>query len=153
MVSAECPRGRERRALRISSGVPGSDPASPAQPAPRMVLLCHELPDGSWHFDWMIETPGQAEGPLRTLRVHERPDAADRFTAELLPDHRRAYLDYEGPVSGGRGTVRRVASGIVERLALGPERIEILGTLAGATRRWIGVRDGGSAWAFESRPA
>jgi hypothetical protein len=24
-----------------------------------------------------------------------------------LPDHRLAYLDYEGPISGGRGSVRQ----------------------------------------------
>ncbi len=28
-----------------------------------------------------------------------------------LAPHRSAYLDYEGPVSGGRGTVTRVAAG------------------------------------------
>ncbi len=33
-----------------------------------------------------------------------------------LPDHRREYLDYEGPVSGDRGHVRRVAAGSFELL-------------------------------------
>ena len=27
--------------------------------------------------------------------------------AEVLPDHRLAYLDYEGPISGDRGSVTR----------------------------------------------
>src|SRR5262249_41898667 len=31
--------------------------------------------------------------------------------ARPLGDHRLAYLDYEGPVSGNRGTVRRVDRG------------------------------------------
>jgi len=31
--------------------------------------------------------------------------------AEQLPDHRRLYLDYEGSISGGRGTVTEWDSG------------------------------------------
>jgi hypothetical protein len=31
-----------------------------------------------------------------------------------LPDHRAFYLDYEGPVSGGRGEVLRVWAGYYE---------------------------------------
>ena len=38
------------------------------------------------------------EGKDRTLLVHR-------------PDHRRLYLDYEGPVLGGRGEVNRIDSG------------------------------------------
>jgi len=34
--------------------------------------------------------------------------------ARRIGDHRKAYLDYEGPVSGGRGDVRRVDAGLVE---------------------------------------
>ena len=34
-----------------------------------------------------------------------------RLPARSLPDHRLAYLDYEGEISGGRGTVRRIDSG------------------------------------------
>lgn len=37
----------------------------------------------------------------------------------LRSDHRKAYLTYEGPVSGERGRVRRVAEGEVEVLARG----------------------------------
>lgn len=38
--------------------------------------------------------------------------------ATKLPDHRTAYLEYEGPVSGDRGRVRRLDKGeyeLVER--------------------------------------
>lgn len=77
-----------------------------------MVLLLHELPDGSSHFDWMLAR--DAAGPLVTFRVTERIDAGVRaFVATRLPDHRRVYLTYEGDVSGGRGRVRRVAEGSV----------------------------------------
>lgn len=76
----------------------------------RFVVLHHTgVPDP--HFDLMLETtPGS---PLATWRCRhwpiDRPGALVR-----LPDHRRQYLEYEGPVSGGRGEVRRVATGTIE---------------------------------------
>lgn len=39
------------------------------------------------------------------------PQAAEPVAALHLPDHRLAYLDYEGPVSGNRGHVVRVDRG------------------------------------------
>lgn len=41
----------------------------------------------------------------RTWRLSSPPDVAATLVAEELPDHRLMYLDYEGPVSGNRGTV------------------------------------------------
>jgi hypothetical protein len=35
--------------------------------------------------------------------------------AEQLADHRLAYLEYEGPVSGDRGSVRRLDAGTIVR--------------------------------------
>ncbi len=58
------------------------------------------------HFDLMLET--DADGPLRTWRLDHFP-AARLITP--LPPHRRAYLNYEGPVSNNRGHVKRVAMG------------------------------------------
>lgn len=37
--------------------------------------------------------------------------ATDEVDATRLDDHRLAYLDYEGPVAGTRGTVRRCDGG------------------------------------------
>ena len=73
----------------------------------RYVVLRHEGVE-STHFDLMFETgPGSA---LATWRSAIWPvDRQTRLTK--LPDHRRDYLAYEGPVSGGRGWVRRVAAG------------------------------------------
>jgi hypothetical protein len=73
----------------------------------RYVVLHHQgVADP--HFDLMFEW--RNDGPLTTLRYsHWPPIDPDRF--ERLPDHRRQYLDYEGPISGGRGFVRRVAFG------------------------------------------
>lgn len=80
-----------------------------------MVLLLHELPDGSSHFDWMIEREGDGVRTLVTFRVFTRIDLLDggSFLAERIGDHRVLYLTYEGPVGakGEWGTVRRIAAG------------------------------------------
>ncbi len=76
----------------------------------RFVVLHHTgAPDGD-HFDLMIDNGAT----LRAWRVNGQPEAATRATAldcRALADHRRAYLDYEGEVSGGRGRVRRHDTG------------------------------------------
>lgn len=41
----------------------------------------------------------------------EEPGPSRAIRAELLSDHRLMYLEYEGPVSGGRGTVGRWDAG------------------------------------------
>ncbi len=67
---------------------------------PRFVILRHESPRGL-HWDFMIQT-----GPaLSTWALTEEPMSGRAIDAEALADHRLAYLDYEGPVAGGRGTV------------------------------------------------
>lgn len=85
-----------------------------------MVLLRHDLPDGSWHYDWLLEPASAAAAPggpdarvLLAFRVAKRLDVDPprEFPAERLPDHRRLYLDYEGEIAGGRGRVTRVAAG------------------------------------------
>jgi hypothetical protein len=77
----------------------------------RYVILRHEgVPEP--HFDLMFET---AEGSaLATWRSPAWPPASE--TVEKLPDHRREYLDYEGPVSHDRGYVKQVEAGTYERL-------------------------------------
>ncbi len=68
---------------------------------PRFVILEHDHP--ALHWDFMLEA-----GPaLRTWRLAAPPAPGITVAAEPLPDHRPAYLDYEGPVSGNRGTVMR----------------------------------------------
>jgi hypothetical protein len=47
---------------------------------------------------------------LTTWRVPEWP-VRQYVPCTELRAHRRDYLNYEGPVSGNRGTVRRVVSG------------------------------------------
>jgi hypothetical protein len=66
---------------------------------PRFVVLTHDHP--FLHWDFMLEK----EASLRSWRLLEPPCSDHPIAAECLPDHRLAYLDYEGPVSGNRGTV------------------------------------------------
>jgi hypothetical protein len=68
---------------------------------PRYVILTHDHPFPHW--DFMLEDGSV----LRTWRLLAQPAAGQIVRAEKLPDHRLAYLDYEGPVSGGRGVVAR----------------------------------------------
>jgi hypothetical protein len=72
---------------------------------PRFVILEHDHPE--LHWDLMLE----AGGRLRTWRLAEAPEGGHFIAARAIPDHRLAYLDYEGPVAGNRGTVRRWESG------------------------------------------
>lgn len=53
----------------------------------------------------------EKEAALRTWRLVEQPDEWGPIEAQPLADHRLAYLNYEGPVSGHRGSVRRFDKG------------------------------------------
>jgi len=87
----------------------------------KFVLLEHR-----WrgvHWDFMLETaPG---GPLRTWAVDAEVVAGLDLPARALSDHRAAYLDYEGPVTGGRGEVRRVDGGTFDRLEWNDDRVRV----------------------------
>ncbi|MGH7175792.1 MAG: hypothetical protein ACREJC_00300 [Tepidisphaeraceae bacterium] len=82
----------------------------------RYVVLRHEgIPDP--HFDLMLETaPGSK---LATWRAPVWPiDGPVEIV--LIGDHRREYLDYEGPLSENRGHVRRVDAGTCRVGSEGP---------------------------------
>jgi hypothetical protein len=76
---------------------------------PRFVILEHDHP--TLHWDLMLE----AGGVLKTWRLAAPPTGAAVAAAEL-GDHRAMYLDYEGPVSGGRGMVKRWDAGTYTEL-------------------------------------
>ena len=69
---------------------------------PNYAVLCHDSPRGL-HWDLLLEV-GDA---LWTWALPEPPRAGVEMTCEPLPDHRLAYLNYQGPVAGNRGTVTR----------------------------------------------
>src|ERR1700693_4261610 len=86
---------------------------------PRFVILTHDHP--TLHWDLMLE---QSDS-LRTWRLPGSPDDKEPIAAEALPDHRLAYLDYEGPVSGGRGTVKQWDQGTYELVDSGENQVVI----------------------------
>ena len=68
----------------------------------RFVILRHDDPRGG-HFDFMLEV-GEV---LKTWALAQMPEPGVEIACEALADHRLAFLDYEGALSGGRGTVAR----------------------------------------------
>lgn len=141
------------------AGGKGTDMVNPTQAVSgrgRTVALLHTLPDGSEHVDWMLEsTPGCDR--LITFRI----GAADwrgvaAMVADRIADHRRLYLDYEGEVSGNRGSVARIASGVVMSFESNPGRLAVV-------VGWDGAKNGleclecseqsGGLWRITRAPA
>lgn len=77
------------------------------------VILHHQLND-SEHWDFMLEQ-GDV---LLTWKLLKDPTDVNNFPipAQRIQDHRKAYLEYEGPVSGDRGSVSRIDKGTCEIL-------------------------------------
>lgn len=93
----------------------------------RFVVLFHAMPPDSprrSHCDLMLEM-GHV---LWTWELPQWPPTAGT-QAIRLPDHRRDYLEYEGPLTGGRGSVRRLERGTYRILAHNRQRliVQILG--------------------------
>lgn len=77
---------------------------------PRFVILRHETPpeaDRPTHWDLMLEQPED----LATWALAAPPASGLAVAATRLPAHRSRYLDWEGSLSGGRGTVTRWDAG------------------------------------------
>ncbi len=115
----------------------------------RTVLLRHDLPDGSGHWDWMIQRAPVPDSPLVTFRLDHRPDRDDiaRFEATSLPDHRPEFLGYEGPVSRGRGRVHRVAQGLAS-LKFDRDHLVAQVDFGTGTIRFEGRRRAPDVWTF-----
>ena len=89
----------------------------------RFVIQNHTTADGG-HFDLMLE----AGGALATWRLSRLP-GGEAQAAERLGDHRLAYLEYEGEISGGRGRVEIADRGSYRLLDEGDDlwRFELAG--------------------------
>src|SRR5207249_1544178 len=59
------------------------------------------------HWDFMLETATV----LQTWKLADAPKPGVAIPAQISFDHRLLYLDYEGLVSGGRGSVTRWDAG------------------------------------------
>ncbi len=83
-------------------------------PTRRFVVLHHRFDGGATteredHFDWMFQSGD-------TLRTWASPIILDwqvciTLPCSMLADHRLCYLDYEGLIPNGRGSVARLFGG------------------------------------------
>lgn len=100
----------------MNSRLPASTFDSQFSSRSRFVILIHDHP--FVHWDLLLESGDAA----RTWRLLESPAQwllaalPQTLPAELMAPHRLAYLDYEGPVSRERGSVRRWDHGSFEWL-------------------------------------
>jgi hypothetical protein len=109
---------------------------------PRYVILAHDHP--APHWDFMLES-----GPvLRSWRLADLPRAGGTVPATATFDHRLLYLDYEGPVSGGRGQVARWDTGSFSWQQQASDRVVVL--LQGRQLQgWARLAQvSGSDWSF-----
>jgi hypothetical protein len=67
----------------------------------------------------------QSGDGLRTWSLADPLDSLEQQIAEALDNHRPAYLDYEGPISGNRGFVRREDHGEYEVLTDADSELQV----------------------------
>jgi DNA polymerase Ligase (LigD) len=86
---------------------------------PRYVILEHDHP--ALHWDFMLE----AGAVLRTWRLAGPPQPGQLIPSSPSFDHRLAYLDYEGPVSGNRGRVVQWDQGVFQEITAGLDQVKV----------------------------
>ncbi|MCI0491450.1 MAG: hypothetical protein L0Z07_00770 [Planctomycetes bacterium] len=141
---------------------------------PRFVLLFHDCPSSyerPSHWDLMLE----AEDVLRTWALAQLPRDWDKLHAETsrrrvacpkqagvnavdaeqLADHRRDYLEYEGPLSGDRGHVSRVEEGVfqIEHTSKDELRATLRGRLLNGTIVLCRPLSGTHPWRLSYQPS
>jgi DNA polymerase Ligase (LigD) len=111
----------------------------------RFVILEHRW-DGV-HWDFLVED-GAA---LRTWAIDGPIVEGADLPARALPPHRRAYLEYEGEVTGGRGSVRRWDQGACRIVEWSDDaaRMDVRGSqLVGSVELWCVEEEGRRSWWF-----
>jgi hypothetical protein len=108
------------------------------QSASRFVILRHEQA-GAVHWDLMLEA-GESLTTWQLLEDPRRLASAGDTTvipARRIGDHRKAYLDCEGPVSRNRGHVTRLDRGTYEPIDTRREQwtVRLAGSLFGGVFR------------------
>ena len=112
---------------------------------PRFAVLRHESPRGV-HWDFLLEVGAV----LRTWALPQPPTSGVEMICEALPDHRLAYLDYEGAVSGERGSVARWDRGTyrMDRQSEGELVFELSGEKLSGRGRLSRLGDESGGWRF-----
>lgn len=114
---------------------------------PRFAILIHDHP--TLHWDFLLE---QGES-CRTWRLLSSPDSLGDIPAEEIATHRLMYLDYEGPVSGNRGTVTQWDAGTFEGLDTCDDlcHVRLHGVWFTGLARLVHSHGREIAWRFEAR--
>jgi hypothetical protein len=111
----------------------------------RFAILEHDW--NGVHWDFLVE-----DGPsLRSWAIDSPIVEGVDLPARSLPTHRAIYLEYEGEVSGGRGTVRRWDWGTCEVVEWSEERVKLTvrgGQLVGSVEVWRVEEEGRPCWRF-----
>ena len=109
---------------------------------PRFVVLEHTSREGV-HFDLMLE---HVQGTLWTWSFSQFPGAGT--SCRRLFDHRPLYLDLEGDVGEGKGTVKRVDAGTLDWLNEEEGRVYV--TLRGTRIQgsFLLTRNDDATWTF-----
>jgi hypothetical protein len=90
----------------------------------RFVVLRHEpgvAGPSELHWDLMFETGGS----LRTWALQSEPCVGEEILADELPRHRLSYLEYEGTISNGRGTVHQFDRGSYTVVRESPQQLTV----------------------------
>jgi len=111
----------------------------------RFVILHHRLSEGE-HWDLMLE-----QGDVLLTWQLARPPVGPEvlpISARRIQDHRKEYLEYEGPIRGDRGFVRRFDGGRLCKLRWSDQscRAELAGVRLHGT---FVLRRIGEQWEFD----
>lgn len=77
---------------------------------PAYVILEHDWP--TQHWDLLLDVGDR----LLAWRLWQEPELGKAIACEPNQDHRRVYLEYEGPLTGDRGRVLRWDHGEYEQV-------------------------------------
>jgi len=129
----------------------GPDRSGAAEPSDtRFVVLEHRDAAGL-HYDLMIESGGRG---LATWKLGQPPEeaATNELGCKRLVDHRKVYLEYEGPISGDRGQVSRRDAGRCVIHASRPNDWEVVfeGKRLQGRFRLVESEEAEGFWAFRS---
>jgi hypothetical protein len=110
---------------------------------PRFAVLDHDRPHP--HRDLLLER----DGVLKAWRLPAAFDPTSPVPAEPNFDHRLLYLDYEGPLTGDRGSVTRWDGGelVWEAVSEAEWRVRLSGAHLRGLFRLLKGNDG---WVFEA---
>jgi hypothetical protein len=104
------------------------------KPLHYVILWHHDIAEP--HYDLMFET--SAASDLATWRSTLWPIESPTSLIRLR-DHRRAFLNYEGQLTGQRGSVQRIATGECE-VQIGEDAVWKIKLLNGSPPTTLAIR-------------